>query len=62
MRTYFWIILFTSYRITANYLIEPNVILIANKEFKKSLQVVRGDGKGIELVSGETVPADLREG
>jgi hypothetical protein len=35
MRTYFWISLFTSYRITANYLIEYNVILIANKEFKK---------------------------
>jgi hypothetical protein len=24
--------------------------------------VVRGDGKGTELVSGERVPADLREG
>jgi hypothetical protein len=35
MRTYFWISLFMSYRITANYLIESNVILIANKEFKK---------------------------
>jgi hypothetical protein len=23
---------------------------------------LRGDGKGTELVSGETVPADLREG
>jgi hypothetical protein len=30
MRTYFWISLFTSYRITANYLIESNVILIAS--------------------------------
>jgi hypothetical protein len=28
----------------------------------QSLRVVRGDGKGTELVSGETVPADLREG
>jgi hypothetical protein len=27
-----------------------------------SLRVVRGDGKGTELVSGDTVPADLREG
>jgi hypothetical protein len=35
MRTYFWISLFTSYRITANELIESNVILIANKEFNK---------------------------
>jgi hypothetical protein len=35
MRTYFWISLFTPYRITANELIESNVILIANKEFKK---------------------------
>jgi hypothetical protein len=33
IRTYFWISLFTSYRITANYLIESNVILIPNKEF-----------------------------
>jgi hypothetical protein len=62
MRTYFWISLFTSYRITAKYLIGSDVILIANKDFKKSLQVVRGDGKGTELVSGKTVPADLREG
>jgi hypothetical protein len=37
MRTYFWISLFTSYRITVNQLIESNVILIANKEFKKLL-------------------------
>jgi hypothetical protein len=37
MRTYHWISLFMSYRITANYLIESNVILIANKEFKKYL-------------------------
>jgi hypothetical protein len=28
----------------------------------ESLRVERGDGKGTELVSGETVPADLREG
>jgi hypothetical protein len=35
MRTYFWINLFTSHRITAFYLIEYNVILIANKEFKR---------------------------
>jgi hypothetical protein len=34
IRTYFWISLFTSYRITANSLIECNVILIANKELK----------------------------
>jgi hypothetical protein len=34
MRTYFWISLFMPYRITANYLIESNVILIANKELK----------------------------
>jgi hypothetical protein len=27
-----------------------------------SLLVVRGDGKGTKLVSGETVPADLRKG
>jgi hypothetical protein len=33
MRTYFWISIFVSYRITTNYLIESNVILIANKEF-----------------------------
>jgi hypothetical protein len=26
------------------------------------LRVVRGDGKGTELVSGETMPANLREG
>jgi hypothetical protein len=26
------------------------------------LLVVRGDGKGTELVSGQRVPADLREG
>jgi hypothetical protein len=26
------------------------------------MRVVRGDRKGTELVSGETVPADLREG
>jgi hypothetical protein len=25
------------------------------------LLIVRGDGKGTELVSGEKVPADLRE-
>jgi hypothetical protein len=35
VRTYFWISLFTSYRITANQLTESNVILIANKEFRK---------------------------
>jgi hypothetical protein len=29
---------------------------------RSSLRVVRGDGKETELVSGETVPADLREG
>jgi hypothetical protein len=38
MRTYFWISLFTSYRITANQLIESNVILIANKELKNYVQ------------------------
>jgi hypothetical protein len=33
------------------------------KELKKiNSWVVRGDRKGTELVSGETVPADLREG
>jgi hypothetical protein len=35
MRTYFWISLFMSYRITANQLIQSNVILIANKGFRK---------------------------
>jgi hypothetical protein len=40
MRTYFWISLFTSHRITANQLIESNVILIANKEFKKNYIVL----------------------
>jgi hypothetical protein len=34
MRTYFWISLFTSYR----KLIESNVIMIANKEFKKIIK------------------------
>jgi hypothetical protein len=43
MRTYFWISLFTSHRITANQLIESNVILIANKELKKLI-------RGVELV------------
>jgi hypothetical protein len=33
--TYFWINLFTSFRITANWLIDSNLILIANKELKK---------------------------
>jgi hypothetical protein len=28
----------------------------------QTLRVVRGDGKGTELVSGETVPEDLKEG
>jgi hypothetical protein len=35
MRTYFWISLFISYRITENLLIASNVILIANKQFYK---------------------------
>jgi hypothetical protein len=35
MRTYFWISPFTSYRITANYLIESKVILIVKKRVKK---------------------------
>jgi hypothetical protein len=42
-------------------LIESNVILIANKEFKIII-IIKGDRKGTELVSGETVAADLREG
>jgi hypothetical protein len=37
MRTYFWISLFTSFRISANSLIESNVILIASKELKKNI-------------------------
>jgi hypothetical protein len=37
MRTYHWISLFKSYTQSANYLIEPKVILIANKESKKKL-------------------------
>jgi hypothetical protein len=40
-----------------------NIVLFLRVEAgKKPLRVVRGDGKGTELVSGETVPADLREG
>jgi hypothetical protein len=31
-------------------------------KFHTQVRVVRGDGKATELVSGETVPADLREG
>jgi hypothetical protein len=41
MRTYFWICLFTSYRITANQLIESNVIPIANNEFKNIYIYIR---------------------
>jgi hypothetical protein len=37
MRTYFWISLFMSYKITANWLIESNVILILIKSLKKYL-------------------------
>jgi hypothetical protein len=38
MRTYFWISLFTSYRIS-KLAYRINVILIANKELKKKLHV-----------------------
>jgi hypothetical protein len=44
MRTYFWISLFTSYRITANQLIESNAIMIANKEFKQIFILVMNLG------------------
>jgi hypothetical protein len=37
-----------SYIQSANKLIESKVILIANKELKKSLRVVRGDRKGTQ--------------
>jgi hypothetical protein len=50
MKTYFWISLFKSHRITANYLIESNVILIANKEFKEN-PLLRNERSDISLES-----------
>jgi hypothetical protein len=52
MRTYFWIRLFTSYRITENYLIESNVIVTANKEFKKNMQGVARKSFTMVLLCG----------
>jgi hypothetical protein len=55
MRTYFWISLFAFYRITANYLIEFNVILSDNKEFKKESYItvyVMGTQKANGVANG----------